>query len=177
MTAAARSLLSTRASGTVEQIAVRLSMTRAGATGVVLKRDHVEYGMLKADDGRLILFVPPDTVRSMTLLGIGAGLGFNPVLMAGTSDVAQHESGLASGVLNTSFMMGGSLGLAILASLAAFRTGMLTDSGSTQIMALLGGYHLAFIVGACFALLAAVIGAIFLNSPSLRNNAKDLIVG
>lgn len=61
-----------KASGTVEQIAVRLSITRAGATGVVFKRDHVEYGMLKADDGRLILFVPPDTVRSMTLIGIGA---------------------------------------------------------------------------------------------------------
>jgi hypothetical protein len=60
------------ASGTVEQIAVRLSITRAGATGVVFKRDHVEYGMLKADDGRLVLFVPPDTVRSMTLMGIGA---------------------------------------------------------------------------------------------------------
>lgn len=61
-----------QASSTVEQMAVRLSVTRAGATGVVFKRDHVEYGLLKASDGRLILFVPPDTVRSMTLLGIGA---------------------------------------------------------------------------------------------------------
>ena len=58
----------------------------------------------------------------MILLGFGAGMAFNPVLLAAMSDVEPEESGLASGVVNTSFMMGGALGLAVLASLAASRT-------------------------------------------------------
>ena len=57
----------------------------------------------------------------MILLGFGTGLAFNPVLLAAMSDVEPSESGLASGVVNTAFMMGGALGLAVLASLAASR--------------------------------------------------------
>ena len=63
-----------------------------------------------------------DVLPSMLLLGFGAGIAFNPVLLAAMSDVAPEEAGLASGIVNTSFMMGGALGLAVLASLAASRT-------------------------------------------------------
>ena len=71
-----------------------------------------------------------DVLPSMILLGIGAGMAFNPVLLAAMSDVAPEQSGLASGVVNTAFMMGGALGLAVLASLAASRTDSLTASGA-----------------------------------------------
>jgi MFS family permease len=104
-----------------------------------------------------------DVLPSMILLGLGAGIAFNPVLLAAMSDVAPEESGLASGVVNTAFMMGGALGLAVLASLAASRTDDLLASGSTQAEALTGGYHVAFVVGAVFAAAAAVIGAVFLR--------------
>ena len=57
----------------------------------------------------------------MIFLGIGAGIAFNPVLFAAMSDVQPSEAGLASGIVNTAFMMGGALGLAVLASLAASR--------------------------------------------------------
>ena len=63
-----------------------------------------------------------DVLPSMVLLGFGAGLAFNPVLLAAMSDVEPTESGLASGIVNTAFMMGGALGLAILAAVAASRT-------------------------------------------------------
>ena len=63
-----------------------------------------------------------DVLPSMLLLGFGAGMAFNPMLLAAMSDVEPSESGLASGVVNTAFMMGGALGLAVLASLAASRT-------------------------------------------------------
>ena len=55
----------------------------------------------------------------MILLGFGAGIAFNPVLLAAMSDVEPEEAGLASGIVNTAFMMGGALGLAVLASVAA----------------------------------------------------------
>ncbi|MGI8422220.1 MAG: MFS transporter, partial [Gaiellaceae bacterium] len=106
-----------------------------------------------------------DVLPSMLLLGLGAGIAFNPMLLAAMSDVAPEESGLASGVVNTAFMMGGALGLAILASLAASRTGSLRDSGHGSLAALAGGYHAAFLVGAVFAASAAVVGVVLLRVP------------
>jgi EmrB/QacA subfamily drug resistance transporter len=106
---------------------------------------------------------PVDILPSMLLQGFGAGIAFNPILLAAMSDVAPEESGLASGVVNTAFMMGGALGLAILASLAAARTDSLAASGHSHIGALNGGYHVAFLVGALFAVAAAVVGAALLR--------------
>jgi MFS family permease len=109
-----------------------------------------------------------DVLPSMLLLGIGAGMAFNPVLLAAMSDVAPEEAGLASGLVNTSFMMGGALGLAVLASLAASRTDTLLASGEGRLEALTGGYRVAFVVGAVFAIGAAVIGAVFLRAGAAQ---------
>src|SRR5690606_616229 len=91
----------------------------------------------------------------MLLLGLGAGIAFNPLLLAAMNDVAPHESGLASGIVNTAFMMGGALGLAILASVAAAHTAALTQAGTILPEALNGGYRLAFMLGAICAAIAA----------------------
>ena len=104
-----------------------------------------------------------DVLPSMLLLGLGAGMAFNPVLLAAMGDVPQEEAGLASGVVNTAFMMGGALGLAVLASLSASRTESLSASGSGELAALAGGYHAAFLVGAIFAASAAAIGGLLLR--------------
>jgi EmrB/QacA subfamily drug resistance transporter len=104
-----------------------------------------------------------DVLPPMILLGLGAGMAFNPVLLAAMSDVEQSEAGLASGVVNTSFMMGGALGLAVLASLAASRTETLSAGGDGPLVALTGGYHAAFLVGALFAAGAAAIGVALLR--------------
>ena len=104
-----------------------------------------------------------DVLPSMILLGFGAGMAFNPVLLAAMSDVDPTEAGLASGIVNTSFMMGGALGLAVLASLAASRTDTLLASGDGQVVALNGGYHVAFLAGAVFAAAAAAIGGTLLR--------------
>ena len=105
-----------------------------------------------------------DVLPSMILLAVGAGLAFNPVLLAAMSDVAPEESGLASGVVNTAFMMGGAVGLAALASLAASRTDSLLASGHGPLDALVGGYHAAFMAGALFALAGAAVGGTFLRT-------------
>jgi EmrB/QacA subfamily drug resistance transporter len=109
-----------------------------------------------------------DVLPSMILLGFGAGMAFNPMLLAAMSDVEQSEAGLASGVVNTSFMMGGALGLAILASLAASQTDSLLASGDGSLAALTGGYHVAFVVGAIFAVAGALLGLVL-----LRTGASD----
>jgi len=106
-------------------------------------------------DGSFVVDVMP----GMLLQGLGAGIAFNPLLLSAMSDVAPEEAGLASGVVNTAFMMGGALGLAILASLAASRTDALLESGDAPLVALLGGYHVAFLVGALFAAVGAGLAA------------------
>jgi EmrB/QacA subfamily drug resistance transporter len=119
-------------------------------------------------DGSFVMHVLP----GMVLLGLGAGVAFNPVLLAAMSDVAPDESGLASGVVNTSFMMGGALGLAILASLAAAQTNRLAAAGADANIALNGGYRLAFLLGAIAAALAAVLAGVF-----VRTRAHDATRG
>jgi MFS family permease len=109
-------------------------------------------------DGNFVV----DVLPSMILLGIGAGMAFNPVLLAAMSDVEPQEAGLASGIVNTSFMMGGAVGLAVLASAAAARTKAL--GGADDLAALVGGYHVAFLLGAIFAFAAATIGGVFLRA-------------
>ena len=109
-----------------------------------------------------------DVLPSMILLGLGAGMAFNPVLLAAMSDVEPQESGLASGIVNTSFMMGGALGLAVLASVAASRTSDLLAAGESNAAALTGGYHVAFLLGALFAFGAAAIGGLLLRNRRCR---------
>jgi hypothetical protein len=89
------------------------------------------------------------------------------------SDVAPEDSGLASGVVNTSFMMGGALGLAILASLAAARTDSLLAKGLGHLAALNGGYHVAFLVAALFAAIASVLGAALLRFTAPTPSSHD----
>jgi EmrB/QacA subfamily drug resistance transporter len=133
-------------------------------------RPPLAAGLLFAALGLLLLARAPvdgnfavDVLPSMILLGLGAGIAFNPVLLAAMSDVEPAEAGLASGLVNTSFMMGGALGLAVLASLAASRTDSLLADGEGELAALTGGYHAAFLVGAIFAVAAAALGGLLLR--------------
>jgi hypothetical protein len=102
-------------------------------------------------------------------------MALNPVLLAAMSDVGPQESGLASGVVNTSFMMGGALGLAVLASVAASRTSGLLDAGRSKHAALTSGYHLAFVAGAAFALLAAAVGGALLRPAAAPADAHGAL--
>ena len=105
----------------------------------------------------------PHVLPGMVLLGVGCGMALNPVLLAAMSDVRPSDSGLASGICNTAFMMGGALGLAILAAIAAGRTRGLVASGVTMPEALTAGYQLAFFIGSLFAVLAALLSAVLLR--------------
>jgi MFS family permease len=144
-------------------LSARVVMRFGIKTPTVLGMSLIALGLLlfarAATDGNFAM----DVLPGMIVVGFGIGLAFNPVLLAAMSDVEPSESGLASGVANTAFMMGGALGLAVLASVAASRTDSLEASGSSHVTALTGGYHLAFLVGAVFAAAAAGVAAKFLR--------------
>lgn len=116
-----------------------------------------------------------DVLPGMLLTGLGAGMAFNPLLLAAMNDVDASESGLASGIVNTAFMMGGALGLAILASLADYRSNALSSAGVDSLAALNGGYQWAFFAGAICAMVAAAGGATFIRTTSAARSTQPVL--
>jgi hypothetical protein len=130
-------------------------------------RPPLSAGLLAPALGLLLLARAPvqgafavDVLPSMILLGLGAGTAFNPVLLAAMGDVEPAEASLASGLVNTSFMMGGALGLAALLS-----------HRESPAAALTGGYHAAFLAGA-IAAAAAALSAALLRAPTPQTTGE-----
>ena len=119
-----------------------------------------------------------DVFPGLAVMAVGLGMSFVSLTIAATSGVPKHESGLASGVLNTSQQIGGALGLAILSGVSASKTADVLEKAQGQITplvqadALVQGFHSAFYVGAGFAV-AASIFALFLVKD-LSNTGKPL---
>jgi EmrB/QacA subfamily drug resistance transporter len=146
--------------GLSAKLVMRFGIRKPLATGLGLATIALLLFTRAPVDGSFVA----DILPSMILFGFGAGMAFNPLLLAAMNDVETSEAGLASGLVNTSFMMGGALGLAILASIADSRTASLRDSGDGPLEALTGGYHLSFLVGAVFAITAATVGVAVLRA-------------
>jgi EmrB/QacA subfamily drug resistance transporter len=110
------------------------------------------------------------------LVAIGIGLAFVPATISAVAGVAPHEAGLASGLVNTSRLFGGALGLAILAALATARTNSdlhRTGGGVHAVhAALTGGFQLAFLVAAAFALIGGLVAVFGLPRVPLRAAAR-----
>jgi EmrB/QacA subfamily drug resistance transporter len=140
--------------GASARIVVRWGIRGPFAAGLLIAASGLALFARAPVDGNFLI----DVLPAMVLLGIGAGIAFNPMLLAAMNDVAPEDAGLASGVVNTSFMMGGALGLAVLASVAAARTAQVEADGAAQAIALNAGYRLAFLVGALFAAGTALLG-------------------
>ena len=96
---------------------------------------------------------------AMILVGIGAGLSFPALMTLAMSGATPSDSGLASGLVNTSAQVGGAVGLAVLATLATGRTQSLTADGEAAMTALNSGFHLAYVVGAVVLAAALAIAA------------------
>jgi EmrB/QacA subfamily drug resistance transporter len=132
------------------RMVMRFGIRMPIVVGMLLSAAGLGLFALWPKDASFMLHVMP----GMLLLGIGCGMALNPVMLAAMQDVAPEESGLASGVVNTSFMMGGALGLAILASLSER-----------------AGYHAAFALAALCALVAAGAAAWL---PRAAHSAKEV---
>jgi EmrB/QacA subfamily drug resistance transporter len=130
-------------------------------------------GMVSIGAGLLLLARAPvdasyaaDILPAMVLIGLGAGLGFPSLMMLAMSGATPSDSGLASGLVNTSVQVGGAIGLAVLATIATERTdGMLADGAATPV-ALNSGYHLAYVVGVALTAIAVVVALAVLRARS-----------
>jgi EmrB/QacA subfamily drug resistance transporter len=99
-------------------------------------------------------------------IGIGAGLGFPSLMGLAMSGATPSDSGLASGLINTSVQVGGAIGLAVLATLASERTDTLRAGGDSVNAALNGGFHLAYLIGAALVGVAILVALSVLRSGS-----------
>ena len=107
------------------------------------------------------------------LAAAGLGFSFVPVTIAAVTGTKPHEAGLASGLINTSQQVGGALGLAILATIANSRTQELFHSGvHSAAVALSKGFDRAFLVGAGFAILGAILATVLISSRDSREHSE-----
>jgi len=116
-----------------------------------------------------------DVFPGMTLFTIGAGVAGSPLFLSAMHGVAPKDSGLASGLVGTSSMIGGSLGLAILAASAEAWTRNLEALGADPMVALIGGYHVAFATGAVLAVVSAALGLLWLPATIQRSEPAHVI--
>jgi EmrB/QacA subfamily drug resistance transporter len=147
--------------GLAQQLVPRLGAREVPLAGIVLG----VVGLL------LFLRIEPggsyvsDLLPPILVVSVGMGMTFVPITLIATSGIGHDEAGLASGIFNTSQQVGGALGLAVLATLAASTTsGALGDLGhapsrADNAQALVDGYHTAFLGG---AIVTAAAGALLL---------------
>jgi EmrB/QacA subfamily drug resistance transporter len=113
-----------------------------------------------------------DVLGPSVLAAFGLGFSFVPVTIAAVTGTEPHEAGLASGLINTSQQVGGALGLAILATVANSRTQSLLHAGvHNTSVALTKGFDRAFLVGAGFAILGAILTAFLISSRDSREHS------
>ncbi len=110
----------------------------------------------------------PDLLPTMVLFGIGAGMAFPSLMTLAMSAATPEDSGLASGLVNTTQQVGGALGLAVLATLSATRTSTLRHDGASLAGSLTGGFHLAFTVAAVLVIVAIGLALTVLSSPAAQ---------
>jgi EmrB/QacA subfamily drug resistance transporter len=108
-----------------------------------------------------------DVLPVMVLLGVGAGLVFPALMTLAMSGATRTDSGLASGLVNTTQQVGGALGLAVLATLSTTRSDDLLASGESTASALTDGYHLAFLVGAGLVAFGIVLAVTVLGPGAI----------
>jgi MFS family permease len=112
------------------------------------------------------------------VLGVSSGIAFNVLSVAVLRAAGTGESGLIAGVIGTVSMMGYTLGLALLANLASARTDALLALGKNTLLALNGGYHAAFWIGAvCLVVTAIHIAFHYVEGLSRESDPKMVLRG
>jgi EmrB/QacA subfamily drug resistance transporter len=131
-------------------------------------------GLVAAGVGLLLFTQAPvdgryavDVMPVMVLLGVGAGLAFPSLMSLAMSGATPSDSGLASGLVNTTVQVGGAIGLAVLATLATERTEGLGADGASAAAALNSGYHLAYLIGAGLVGVAIAVALVVLRSEKV----------
>ncbi len=163
------------AAGISQRIVPRYGVRAVAVTGMAIAAAGLALMVRVSVHGTYVGTLLP----AFVLLAIGLGLSFVPATLIGVSSVHGDDAGLASGLFNTAQQVGGALGLAILATLAASRTSSLISSlghhpAATAVAgATVSGYRVAFLVAAGFMLTSILVIVSFLRSRHLEHVVLD----
>jgi MFS family permease len=151
-------------------VTARLIM-RFGAYAVVLAGlAMITIALGLAARGPMISNYFPDLFIPMALLGIGGGLAFPSLAVLAMARTTPSDSGLASGLIQTTAQVGGALGLAVLATLSTSRTSDLLGQGQAMTPALSGGFHLAWAVATGLGFVSLLVAATVLRPEAAADH-------
>jgi EmrB/QacA subfamily drug resistance transporter len=152
------------ASGVASQLVTRVGFKPVLAAGMVfIAAALVWFSQVSVGGG-----FASDVLGPSLLAAIGLGFAFVTTTIAAVSGVGEQESGLASGLINTTQQIGGALGLAVLATIANSRTDGLFEDGAARATALTEGFQAAFLGGAVIALIGFVLTLVLIRSRDSR---------
>jgi EmrB/QacA subfamily drug resistance transporter len=151
------------ASSLAPRLVARFGVRRVVTSGMLLAAAGLTILTAVKPGGSYVSIVLPGGVLS----GLGMGLGLVPSTIAATQGVPRHQAGLASGLLNTSRLVGGALGLAVLSTLATASSHV--TAGISAPQALTNGFTVAFQVGAATCIAAALVAALMLRPKPLSD--------
>ncbi len=161
--------------GVASQLVTRIGFKPVLIAGLLLVTTGlVWFAQVSAPGGTYL----GDVLFPSLLAAVGLGFAFVPMTIAAVTATKPDEAGLASGLINTAQQVGGALGLAILASVANGRTDHVVSAGERNpAVALTEGFQDAFLVGAGFALLGAILAATMISSRDSREHAAAAQAG
>jgi EmrB/QacA subfamily drug resistance transporter len=154
--------------GFASQLTTRFGFKPVLIAGLILTAIGLAWFSQVSTDGSYVA----DVLFPSLIAAFGLGFAFVPMMIASVAGVEPHEAGLASGLINTSQQIGGALGLAILATIANSVTSDSAAAGNAMPTALTEGFQRAFTVGAGFAVLGAVLAALFISGRTSREHAE-----
>jgi EmrB/QacA subfamily drug resistance transporter len=141
---------------------------RFGARGILIPGlTLITVGLVLLARARVHGSYVADVLPTLLLLGTGVGVSFAALMTLAMSSSTPSDAGLASGLVNTTAQVGGALGLAVLATLAASRTNSLLAHGHSTASALTGGYRIGFLVAGGLVAVAVML-AVFVLEPRRR---------
>jgi EmrB/QacA subfamily drug resistance transporter len=155
-------VMGTLSLGYAERIIMGIGPRAALIAGLVLSGVGLLLFARSPVDGNYVV----DLLPVMLLLGAGAGTCFPALMTLAMSGATQSDSGLASGLVNTTVQVGGAIGLAVLATLASEHTDALRADGEARAAALNAGYHLAYLIGAAAIVVAIVVAVVVVRSKA-----------
>jgi EmrB/QacA subfamily drug resistance transporter len=156
--------------GFAERLQTRFGAKNTLVSGLVLVVAGVLLFARAPVDAAYVVDLLPATL----LLGTGVGLAYPSILTLALSGATDRDAGLASGLVNTTFQIGGALGLAVLATLSGTRTDNRLAEGASNASALTSGYHLAFAIGAGLVTAAIVVAVTVLERATPASKAEEV---
>jgi EmrB/QacA subfamily drug resistance transporter len=155
--------------GYAEKLIMSFGARRSLVTGLLLAAAGIAWLARTPVDGEYLV----DVLPVMLLLGTGAGTAMPALMTLSMSGATPEDSGLASGLVNTTVQVGGAIGLAVLATVASEHTAGLVAQGEALADATVAGYHVAYLIATALMVAAVGVAATVISRDELHAEGEE----